>query len=87
MGVAVELTNPEDHPLRKEATHCPQCGVIAVFFNDGNIDVSCHACGASEHAIGIRQYHFSVYLVAQGFCSFQKKTKVEEWISGERVCL
>lgn len=64
MDWVVELTDPHDHPLRQKATKCADCGTRAVFFNDGNVDVSCHACGTREDHFELRRYHLIVYLEA-----------------------
>jgi hypothetical protein len=66
MAWVVELTDPQDHPLRQKATLCAECGTKAVFFNDGNVDVSCHACGSREDHFELRRYHLMVYLEAIG---------------------
>lgn len=58
----VELTDPKDHPLRQNATVCSECGVNAVFFNDGNVDVNCHACGTRDYDPEVRQHHLAIWV-------------------------
>jgi hypothetical protein len=62
--MVVELTDPKDHPLRQQATSCVECQTKAVFFNSGNVDVACHACGTQEGDLEVRQFHLGVWVRA-----------------------
>lgn len=63
----VWLSDDTEHPLRKRASDCTECGTSAVFFNQYNVTVQCHHCGAQEPRPTVREYQFSVWLSAMGF--------------------
>ncbi len=63
--MVAELTDPEDHPLRRQATDCAECGAEAsVFFNAYNVDVTCHHQGCRERDPDKRQLHLSIWVDA-----------------------
>jgi ribosomal protein S14 len=43
------------------ATRCEECGKKAVFFNEFNVSVSCHACGREEADVDVRRVHLEIW--------------------------